>query len=331
VSIEAMKWAVEYAPPMPSQLVATLTGLAYHADKRGRGAYPSVPRLAAFTCKDRRSVQRDLKQLRELKLIRLGDQSLAAHLPAGKRPEVYDLALESTVRGGRAAPDEVTSTSRVTLASSRRRGGHRRASSGPESVDVRGDVDATGDADVTGDVDVADGVTSTSQKGWRGRHPNLKEEPSVEPKDCGAQPTGEPLLLELVHPADTAKPRRASKPRKPSKHEKADQLTAAFWERYKTGTAQSFIAIRGIVRTALGNGLDRDDVARALDLLGREGRNVSGGTINVALQQIRTRRGQALAATGTDGAIRSTTDDRVAGALALAAELYALEQQGAQE
>ncbi|MFI9598874.1 helix-turn-helix domain-containing protein [Streptomyces sp. NPDC052043] len=183
MSTEAMDWALEDAPPMPAQLVATLAGLARHADKKGRGAYPSVARLAAYACKAERSVQRDLKQLRELELIRLGDQSKAAHLPEGKRPEVYDLAVERTVPGGRAGSDEVTRTSRVTLASSRRRGGKKKPSSENISPDLTGDVDVTPDVDVTGDADVADGVTSTSQEGRRPRHPNQKTEPRAEPKD----------------------------------------------------------------------------------------------------------------------------------------------------
>ncbi|MFD7705610.1 helix-turn-helix domain-containing protein [Streptomyces sp. NPDC059786] len=183
MSKEAMDWALELAPPMPAQLVATLSGLARHADKKGRGAYPSVARLAAYTCKAERSVQRDLKQLRDLGLIRLGDQTAAAHLPEGKRPDVYDLAVERTVPGGRAGSDEVTRTSRVTLASSRRRGGKKKASSDSAPSDLTGDVDVRGDVDVTGDADVADGVTSTSQEGRRGRHPNQKTEPKAEPKD----------------------------------------------------------------------------------------------------------------------------------------------------
>jgi hypothetical protein len=178
-----MDWALEKAPPMPAQLVATLTGLARHADKKGRGTYPSVARLAAYACKAERSVQRDLKQLRELGFIRLGDQSKAAHLPEGKRPEVYDLALERVVPGGRAGSDEVTRTSRVALASSRRRGGKKKTSSDDLSSDLTGDVDVRGDVDVTGDAGVADGVTSTSQEGRRPRHPNQKTEPRAEPKD----------------------------------------------------------------------------------------------------------------------------------------------------
>ncbi len=177
-----MDWALEKAPPMPAQLVATLTGLARHADKKGRGSYPSVARLAAYACKAERSVQRDLKQLRELGFIRLGDQSKAAHLPQGKRPEVYDLALHRVVPGGRASSDEVTRTSRVTLASSRRRGGKKKPSSDNGTPDLTGDADVRGDVDVTGDADVADGVTPTSQEGRRPRHPNQKTEPRAEPK-----------------------------------------------------------------------------------------------------------------------------------------------------
>jgi hypothetical protein len=63
LSIEATVWALKYAPPMPPQLLGTLFGLADHADKRGRAAYPSVRTLAAYACKAERSVQRDLKEL----------------------------------------------------------------------------------------------------------------------------------------------------------------------------------------------------------------------------------------------------------------------------
>lgn len=187
-----MDWALEYAPPMPSQLVATLSGLARHADKKGRGTYPSVARLAAYACKSERSVQRDLFELRKLGLIRYGDQSKANHLPEGKRPDVYDLAVERTVPDGRAGRDEVTLASRVTLASSRRRGGKKKPSSDAVESGLTGDVDVRGDVDVTGDADVAKGVTSTSQEGRRPRHPNQLPEPKEEPKDSGPSPASEP-------------------------------------------------------------------------------------------------------------------------------------------
>jgi hypothetical protein len=149
VSIEAVKWAMELAPPMPAQLVSVLTGLAYHADSKGCGSFPSVPRLAAYACKAPRQIRRDLRQLEDLKLIKEGDQGKAAHLPADKRPTVYDLAINWTVAGGRAGADDQTRASARTLASSRERGRAAReakkASSGPESTPERPDVDVRSD------------------------------------------------------------------------------------------------------------------------------------------------------------------------------------------
>jgi hypothetical protein len=86
----------------------------------------------------------------------------------------------------------------------------------------------------------------------------------------------------------------ASKPtsgqQQPGKHQVADDLTAAFWEHHGKGRAQPFIVIRGIVRTAIGNGVDRDQLARALDLVAREGRSISGATLDIALGKIRNAR-----------------------------------------
>jgi hypothetical protein len=164
-----MKWAIELAPPMPAQLVATLAGLANHADIQGRGAYPSLAKLAAYTCKSERTVRRDLRQLEELKLIRPGDPARVAHLPIDKRPEVYDLAMERAVPGGRAGDDEGARTSARTLASSRERGRAAReakkATSEAGHPPEREDVDVRGDVDDRPDVDVTTGGTWASQRG----------------------------------------------------------------------------------------------------------------------------------------------------------------------
>jgi hypothetical protein len=71
------------------------------------------------------------------------------------------------------------------------------------------------------------------------------------------------------------------------RHAVADELAAAFWERHKTATAQPFIAIRGIIRTAVANGLPRDDVARALDHLARTHTAISGGSVTNAIRDMR--------------------------------------------
>lgn len=74
---------------------------------------------------------------------------------------------------------------------------------------------------------------------------------------------------------------------KPNRHQVADDLTAAFWERHGKGRAQSFIAVRQVIRTAIGNGVERNDLARALDRIAREGRAISGATIDIALGALR--------------------------------------------
>ena len=94
MTIQALSWAIEDAPDVPPHLVATLVGLANHADRNGQGAYPSQATLAHYTRKDERSVRRDLIQLEELGLIRIGDQRFVLHLAEDKRPVVYDLAIE---------------------------------------------------------------------------------------------------------------------------------------------------------------------------------------------------------------------------------------------
>ncbi|MFI9154537.1 helix-turn-helix domain-containing protein [Streptomyces sp. NPDC053367] len=199
MSTEAMKWAIELAPPMPSQLVGTLVGLAYHADKQGRGAYPSLARLAAYACKSERSVRRDLRDLENLKLIRQGDQGKAAHIAADKRPTVYDLAVENRVPKGRAGDDEGTWASARTLASSRARGVETRrankARSEQQPHPEREDVDVRGDADVRPDVDVTAGGRPRHSGGtWTSAKP--KDEPTDEqlPKDSSsaAPQTDEP-------------------------------------------------------------------------------------------------------------------------------------------
>jgi hypothetical protein len=87
--------------------------------------------------------------------------------------------------------------------------------------------------------------------------------------------------LPTTSPSKTAARKRAAAG---EKHTVADQLTAAFWERHGKGRAQSFVAVRSVIRTCIGNGIERDDLARALDQLAREGRPISGGTVQIALQ-----------------------------------------------
>lgn len=81
------------------------------------------------------------------------------------------------------------------------------------------------------------------------------------------------------------KPKRAATKKGGSKHEAADGLAASFWERYGKGRAQSFIAVQTVIRTAIGNGVDRDELAHCLGAIGETRNNVSAGTIQFELGQ----------------------------------------------
>lgn len=94
MSVQSIVWVIEDAPKLKPHLVSTLIGLANHADRYGRGSYPSQPTLSSYTRKTDRQVRRDLEDLKKAGLIRLGDQRLVAHIPADERPVVYDLAVE---------------------------------------------------------------------------------------------------------------------------------------------------------------------------------------------------------------------------------------------
>lgn len=102
-----------------------------------------------------------------------------------------------------------------------------------------------------------------------------------------------------AHPAETAQSRSGKKTRGGTRKQTgelkppspADELTNAFWAKHGKGQAQSWVAIRGVLRTCLANEVPRDDLARALDLLANEETSISGGTIQNALKRLRQTKG----------------------------------------
>lgn len=107
MSIEAINWALNHAP-IPtdrkdaSTLAITLLALANHAGPDGRDAFPSVDRMMRYTRLSRRTVQRSLRSLEELGLIRGGNSRVRdANIPeANSRPQVYNLVLSAKLSTG---------------------------------------------------------------------------------------------------------------------------------------------------------------------------------------------------------------------------------------
>lgn len=91
--LSCVEWVLESAPGLPAHLVSTLLGLARHAGRDGRDAHPGVDRLCRYTRKTSRQVKADLADLLALGFIRRPhDQSAADHIRADRRPTVYDLS-----------------------------------------------------------------------------------------------------------------------------------------------------------------------------------------------------------------------------------------------
>lgn len=93
MSIEAVAWALRYAPIPNNDHLAhvVLIALADRVQEDWCGAWPSVDTLAKDARCSRRSVQAKLQDLVDAGLIRRGDQRHVAHLPANRRPVVYDI------------------------------------------------------------------------------------------------------------------------------------------------------------------------------------------------------------------------------------------------
>lgn len=63
----------------------------------------------------------------------------------------------------------------------------------------------------------------------------------------------------------------------------AQELTVAFVEKFKGRNVQTFVSIRGVVKTALQGDVPRDVLAHALNALGENGMAISGKTLTIEL------------------------------------------------
>lgn len=93
MSVQAYQWVTMYAPIPDHAARIVLYCLADRAGADGRGAYPSSATIAEWTGINYRNVHRELKKLQEGGWIRPGHPSAVAHIPAHRRPKVWDLNL----------------------------------------------------------------------------------------------------------------------------------------------------------------------------------------------------------------------------------------------
>ncbi|MFF8095713.1 mucin-2 [Streptomyces sp. NPDC016675] len=72
---------------------------------------------------------------------------------------------------------------------------------------------------------------------------------------------------------------------------RAEQMLATWWLQYGRTTAQSRTSVGRAIADALGNGLDPETLATALDRLGENRKPVTGGTLQFALSEARKQPG----------------------------------------
>ncbi|WP_211438947.1 helix-turn-helix domain-containing protein [Corynebacterium glutamicum] len=96
MSIKVISWVMEDAPVQSPSEMVILYALADRAHEDGTCAWPSHQWIADRAVCSRRTVIRHLKALEKRGLIRRGDQQFVRHIPADRRPVVWDLNLSMT-------------------------------------------------------------------------------------------------------------------------------------------------------------------------------------------------------------------------------------------
>lgn len=93
MSIEAINWALSMSAVENPTEAMTLLGLANHANKFGRGAWPSVSTLAEYVRVSDRTIHRTLRELELRGVIRRGNQDAVQNYRGGYRSVVYDIPM----------------------------------------------------------------------------------------------------------------------------------------------------------------------------------------------------------------------------------------------
>ncbi|MGQ4531823.1 helix-turn-helix domain-containing protein [Dermabacteraceae bacterium P13138] len=95
MSLDAVLWALRDSDPPDAIAHVILIGIANHANPDGTAAYPTATTLAKYAHCSKRTVLTKMRLLEDMGLIRRGDQRLVAHLRAGYRPIVWDVAMRA--------------------------------------------------------------------------------------------------------------------------------------------------------------------------------------------------------------------------------------------
>lgn len=301
MSIEAINWVLNDAPGVPARAVAVLMGLANHAAPDGTGSFASQARLARYARKTDRAVRDDLKELLRLDLIKVSkNQGAAGHIRADVRPIVYDLCMwrRTPSPGSAASGDGVpgppppgsllpgggeSSGTRVPGGSTVPGGSRLPRVKAEEDEQTR---TASGSGLPPGST-VPPGSTASNDRKQASDKPTTNLKTKNKTSSCSSSAADALFPVEEL-PAVGAKPQpKARKQEEPKPPSPADEFTHAFWEKFGKGQTQSWVALRNVFRTALSNGVNRDDLARAAERVRKQELAIASGSLQNALADLK--------------------------------------------
>jgi len=185
-----------------------LLGFANHADKHGRGAYPSTQTIADYAECDVRTVRRHVSWLLKRGYLHEGDQRMVDNLDPRYRPIVYDVATRPehinqwAIEAGRSVRN------RIRAADAGRRGGRASSQLGrgdrlsplPQNASAqasRGDNVSPLQTEASGDNDGGSEVTNHAPRGDSRVTRTIQEPPQ---KPSSSSPSPEPAPARRLTP-----------------------------------------------------------------------------------------------------------------------------------
>lgn len=283
-------WAFKVAPVKDGIEKLVLQCLADAADEDGCNAYLAQATVAERAMIDGRTVRRRLAELEERGIISRGDQRAVSHLPADKRPVVWDVMIPyaafgdgidsvNSFRKGKGRPP-ITPQNRPSLAPSpdakvRKDKGQKKASerggsetggtSSPAGQKVRPDTDApAGGLEDRARADLkSDNLPPTTFP---------LDLPPTEPADKSTG-TDQPALIAVEPITGDASSTRATGSKRskgePSPHQEAARRISRLWwewwtKKYGEITGSYVGFEKNTVLSALERGWTEDEVQQAL-------------------------------------------------------------------
>lgn len=281
VSARAVAWVIHDAP-VPADLFATLTIVAARCDEHGRGSRQSYGTIAELAGKSVAQVKRDVKRLRDLGLLLLGDQSLADGFPSGRRPVVYDVPLhvsgpkpvkESRNGSGAKKAPPLDGTPPI-------QGGGSTDATGGTHATLTGCMGATGSTDATPTGSTHATLTGSTHAPQTTLRTTLKNNPlkpaasfagAPDPAPTGQRP--EPSPAEPPTQPPPKKPTRKTRsPEQRARFDTAHRLAGDWWTRCDTqnipnirrGNSSAFPGFRSMLERALAADCTETEIKWAL-------------------------------------------------------------------